>query len=102
MDIASSLMVINIISWLAFGLVVGLVVHLFDQQLSYLGIIGSVVVSVVGSLAGGYLALTYLGLQTTKFNVQSLFIVFIAAVVVVAMERLVTYFFQTQRKPTTI
>ena len=47
---------INLLSWIAFGLITGMVAHLFDSRRAVGGLKATVFVSTIGAIAGGFLA----------------------------------------------
>jgi uncharacterized membrane protein YeaQ/YmgE (transglycosylase-associated protein family) len=77
-----------IVSWLLLGLVVGLIVHLIDPGETRGGIIGTVVTGLVGAVVGGFLANLFLGLAVTGFNLQSIIIAVIGALILTVIERI--------------
>ena len=66
--------VMNIISWILFGLIVGIVANAIDPSPNKGGIIGSILLGIVGSLVGGFLANLIFGLTITGFNVTAFLI----------------------------
>lgn len=67
----------DILSWLLFGTIVGIVANAIDPAPNKGGMLGSVLLGIVGAVVGGFLANTILGVSITGFNVTS-FIVAIA------------------------
>jgi uncharacterized membrane protein YeaQ/YmgE (transglycosylase-associated protein family) len=67
----------NILSWIFFGLIVGVVANAIDPAPNRSGIIGSMLLGIVGALAGGFLANLIFGMTVTGFNTTS-FLVAIA------------------------
>jgi uncharacterized membrane protein YeaQ/YmgE (transglycosylase-associated protein family) len=53
------------------------------------GILGNIVVGIVGSLIGGFLASTLLGLDVGGFNIVSILVAFLGAVVGLLILRLI-------------
>jgi uncharacterized membrane protein YeaQ/YmgE (transglycosylase-associated protein family) len=51
------------------------------------GIIGNIIVGIIGSLIGGFLASTLLGLDVGGFNIVSVLVAFVGAVVGLLMLR---------------
>lgn len=66
----------NILSWILFGLIVGIVANAMDPSPNR-GILGSVLLGIVGALVGGFLANLIFGVSITGFNVTA-FLVAIA------------------------
>lgn len=67
----------NVIGWIIFGLIAGVVANAIDPQPSSGGAIGAIVLGIVGAMVGGFLANLILGLDITGFNLTS-FIIAIA------------------------
>lgn len=68
---------LNIISWVVFGLIVGYVVHLIDPRDVHGGVLGTLILGILGAIVGGYLAKLFFGNTFVTFSVGG----FIAAVV---------------------
>ena len=66
----------NILSWIVFGLVVGIIANLLDPQPAQGGISGAVLLGVLGAVLGGFLGDLVFGIGVTGFNLSS----FIAAI----------------------
>lgn len=67
----------NILSWILFGLIVGIIANAIDPSPNRSGILGSVLLGIVGALVGGFLANLIFGITITGFNVTA-FLVAIA------------------------
>lgn len=67
----------NILSWLIFGTIVGIVANAIDPAPHKGGILGSILLGMVGALVGGFIANLIFGINVTGFNVTS-FLVAIA------------------------
>jgi uncharacterized membrane protein YeaQ/YmgE (transglycosylase-associated protein family) len=80
----------GIFTWIALGLIAGVLAGRFMQG-SY-GLVGDVVLGVVGAIVGGYVGGLILGrdLMVTGFNLESVVIAFVSAVVLIAVSRLFT------------
>ncbi len=63
----------NIISWILFGLIVGIVSNAIDPAPSR-GLLNSILLGVVGALVGGFLADLIFGVGVTGFNLTSFLI----------------------------
>lgn len=77
----------NIVFWLLFGLLVGVIAHLVDPADVRGGLIGTIITGIVGALIGGFVANTLFGLSITGFNLQSLLIAVAGALVLSFLER---------------
>ena len=67
----------NIISWILFGLIVGIVANAIDPSPNKSGVTVSILLGVVGALVGGLLANLIFGISVSGFNVTT-FLVAIA------------------------
>lgn len=67
----------SILSWILFGLVVGIVANAIDPAHNKGGIVGSILLGIVGALVGGFLANLIFDIGVTGFNLTS-FLVAIA------------------------
>ena len=47
---------LNLLSWIAFGLITGMVAHLFDSRRAVGGLKATAMASTIGAVAGGFLA----------------------------------------------
>jgi uncharacterized membrane protein YeaQ/YmgE (transglycosylase-associated protein family) len=54
------------------------------------GIIGDIVLGIIGAIVGGFLSSALLGVDVTGFNLVSIIIAFVGAVIVIAIARAVT------------
>jgi uncharacterized membrane protein YeaQ/YmgE (transglycosylase-associated protein family) len=79
----------SIIAWILLGLVAGWLAGQFMRGGGY-GIIGDIVLGIVGALVGGFLSSTLLGVDVTGFNLVSVLIAFVGAVIVIAIARMFT------------
>ena len=61
----------NLIAWLLFGLLVGLIANVLDPHPSEGGVFGAVVLGIVGALVGGFLSSLLFGVGITGFNLTS-------------------------------
>lgn len=72
----------NILSWVLFGLIVGIVANAIDPTPNEGGILGAVLLGIAGALVGGFLANLLFGVSVTGFDIAS-FIVAVAGSLVV-------------------
>ena len=81
----------GILSWIIVGLIAGWLAGLVVKGGGY-GIIGDIILGIIGALVGGFLASTLLGIKNavSGFNLTSLIVAIIGAIIVVAIVRLVT------------
>ena len=67
----------NILSWILFGLVVGIIANALDPNPNRGGVLGAVLLGIAGALLGGFVANLFFGISVTGFNLTS-FLVAIA------------------------
>jgi len=80
----------SIIAWIVLGLVAGWLAGLLMRGGGY-GLIGDIVLGILGAIVGGWLTGVVLGRDLmTGFNIESLIVAVIGAVVLVAISRLFT------------
>ena len=56
----------NILTWIIFGLIIGILVNYFDQEKQESDVIGIVILSIVGAILGGLLANLLFDLEVNK------------------------------------
>lgn len=79
----------SIIAWILLGLIAGWLAGQFMRGGGY-GILGDIVLGIVGALVGGFLSGVLLGVDVTGFNIPSVIIAFVGAVIVIAIARAFT------------
>jgi uncharacterized membrane protein YeaQ/YmgE (transglycosylase-associated protein family) len=79
----------SILAWIILGLVAGWLAGQFMRGGGY-GIIGDIVLGIIGAIVGGFLSSTLLGVDVTGFNIISVLIAFVGAVIVIAISRMLT------------
>jgi uncharacterized membrane protein YeaQ/YmgE (transglycosylase-associated protein family) len=79
----------SILAWIILGLVAGWLAGQFMRGGGY-GIIGDIILGIVGALVGGFLSSALLGVDVTGFNLSSVIISVIGAIIVIAIARLIT------------
>ena len=83
-------MSMGILTWIVLGLVAGWLAGQFMRG-GY-GLVGDIVLGIVGAVVGGYVGGLILGrdLMVTGFNLESVVVAFIGAVVLIAVSRMFT------------
>jgi uncharacterized membrane protein YeaQ/YmgE (transglycosylase-associated protein family) len=76
----------GIIAWLVLGLIAGFLASLVMRGGGY-GILGDIIVGIVGALIGGFIFSAITGNGITGFNVWSIFVAFVGAVILIAILR---------------
>jgi uncharacterized membrane protein YeaQ/YmgE (transglycosylase-associated protein family) len=79
----------SIVAWILLGLVAGWLAGQFMRGGGY-GIIGDIVLGIIGAVVGGFLSGMLLGIDVTGFNLPSVIIAFVGAVIVIAIARMLT------------
>jgi uncharacterized membrane protein YeaQ/YmgE (transglycosylase-associated protein family) len=78
----------SIIAWIVLGLVAGWLAGTLMRGSGY-GIIGDIVLGILGAIVGGWLTGVLLGRDLmTGFNIESLIVAVIGAIVLIAISRL--------------
>jgi len=58
----------NILSWILFGLIVGIIANAIESSPNRGGILGSILLGIVGALVGGFLANLIFGISVAGFS----------------------------------
>lgn len=78
---------LNLLIWLVFGTVVGIIAHLRDRRKAKGGIFFTVFFAATGSVAGGFLASFLLAKQMITFSAEGLLTALISALVLAVFYR---------------
>ena len=81
--------IVNIILWLILGGIAGWLASLLVRGTG-LGILGDIVVGIIGGFIGGFIVSLFGGTGMTGFNIWSLIVAVIGAVVLLLIVRLFT------------
>jgi uncharacterized membrane protein YeaQ/YmgE (transglycosylase-associated protein family) len=76
----------GILAWLLVGLIAGWLAGMAMGGRGF-GVLGNIVVGVLGALVGGFLGSTFFGWDVTGFNVGSILLAFLGAVVLLLILR---------------
>jgi uncharacterized membrane protein YeaQ/YmgE (transglycosylase-associated protein family) len=80
----------SIIAWIVLGLIAGWLAGQVMKGSGY-GLIGDIVLGIIGAIVGGFLTGLLLGRDMVNgFNLESIIVAFIGAVVVIAISRALT------------
>ena len=74
-------MLINIIIWILFGALAGWIASIIMKRDAQMGAIANIVVGIIGAFVGGFLMNLFGAAGVTGFNVYSLFVAILGAVV---------------------
>lgn len=79
--------VMEFVTWLIFGLIVGLIANAFDTAPSRGGLLGTVILGITGAVVGGFLANIVFGISITGFSFLSLMVAVLGAVSLLVIGR---------------
>ncbi len=77
----------SIIYWIVFGLIAGGIANYISPS-SHGGIVGSIILGIIGSVVGGFLGQRLFGVDVSGFNLTSLVVAVLGALVVLFVARL--------------
>lgn len=77
----------NILSWIVFGLIVGLVANLLDYNPSSGGVLGSIILGILGAILGGFLGDLIFSVGVTGFNLSSFIVAVAGALILLVISR---------------
>lgn len=77
----------SIIYWIIFGLIAGGIAN-FISPSTHGGILGSIVLGILGAVVGGFLGQKFFGVDVTGFNLTSMIVAVIGALIVLFIARL--------------
>jgi uncharacterized membrane protein YeaQ/YmgE (transglycosylase-associated protein family) len=81
---------ISFISWIIFGAVIGFIADLIDSKKSG-GLIANIIIGILGSIVGGWLAGSVLGIDINAgFNILNIIFSVIGALIVLFIFRLIS------------
>jgi uncharacterized membrane protein YeaQ/YmgE (transglycosylase-associated protein family) len=77
----------NILSWVFFGLIVGILANTIDSSDRKGGLLGSILLGIIGALVGGFLANLIFGLSITGFNATAFLIAIAGSLIVLFVSK---------------
>ena len=80
----------GIISWIVLGGIAGWLASIVMKRNSQMGLITNIIAGIVGAVVGGWVFSLFGGAGVTGFNLPSLVVAFVGAVIVLAIVNLVT------------
>lgn len=83
------LLKMNILAWVVFGLIVGVIANLIEPGKAQGGLIGTTIIGILGGLLGGFLGSLIFGVGVTGFDVPSLIVAVIGSVLLIWILRAV-------------
>ena len=78
----------SIIAWIVLGLLAGWIASMIMGGGGY-GVIGDIVVGIIVALIGGFITGPLFGIDVTGFNVTSLIVAVVGAIILIAIYRAV-------------
>ena len=79
----------SILGWIILGLIAGWLAGVLVKGSGY-GVVGDIVLGIVGALVGGAITSTLMGVDITGFNLESLLVAVLGAIVVIFIARLIS------------
>ena len=79
----------GIISWIVLGGIAGWLASIITKRNSQMGCITNIIAGVVGAAVGGWVFSLFGGQGVTGFNLPSLLVAFVGAVIVLAVVNLI-------------
>jgi len=78
-------MLIDILLWIVFGALAGWIASMIMKTDGDMGAVGNIVVGIVGAFIGGFVVRFFTGMDTQGFNIVSLIVAVIGAVILLAI-----------------
>ncbi len=79
----------GIISWIVLGGIAGWLASIITKRNDQMGCITNIIAGIVGAAVGGWVFSLFGGQGVTGFNLQSLLVAFVGAVIVLAVVNLI-------------
>ena len=79
----------SILGWIILGLIAGWLAGVLVKGSGY-GVVGDIVLGILGALVGGAITSTLMGVDITGFNLESLLVAVLGAIVVIFIARLIS------------
>lgn len=80
----------SILTWIVFGLIVGVLANFIDPRPAKGGIIGSIVLGIVGAIVGGFLGNAFFGIGVSGFNFSSFIVAVAGALLMLYVGRMLS------------
>lgn len=77
----------NLLTWVLFGLIAGLVAHAINPSPYLGGLLGTVVLGILGAVVGGFIGNLLFGVGVSGFNLSSFIIAVAGSLIVLAIAR---------------
>ena len=72
----------SILGWIVLGLIAGWLAGVLVKGSGY-GVIGDIILGILGAIVGGWITSTLMGVDVTGFNLESLLVAVLGAIVVI-------------------
>ena len=79
----------SILGWILLGLIAGWLAGVLVKGSGF-GVVGDIVLGILGALVGGAITSTLMGVDITGFNLESLLVAVLGAIVVIFIARLIS------------
>lgn len=79
----------NIVLWIILGAIAGWLASIVTGRNSQMGCIANIIAGIIGGVIGGWVMTMFGGPGVTGFNLYSLFVAFLGAVIVLAIWNLI-------------
>ena len=79
----------SILGWIILGLIAGWLAGVLVNGSGY-DVVGDIVLGIIGALVGGAITSTLMGVDITGFNLESLLVAVLGAIVVIFIARLIS------------
>jgi uncharacterized membrane protein YeaQ/YmgE (transglycosylase-associated protein family) len=79
----------SILGWIILGLIAGWLAGVLVKGSGY-GVVGDIILGILGALVGGAITSTLMGVDITGFNLESLLVAVLGAIVVIFIARLIS------------
>jgi len=80
----------GIISWIVLGALAGWLASIITKNNASMGLLKNIVVGILGAMIGGFVVGFFGGTGVTGFNLWSIFVAFLGAVILLAIINLFT------------
>lgn len=79
----------DILTWVVFGLIVGIIANIIDPRPMSGGLIGAIILGILGAMLGGFLGNLLFGVGVSGFNFTSLIVAVLGSLLLLFISRAV-------------